>query len=150
MALPMAGAGETLLAHLRRGLFCPECRSQRVLVILVGIVLMSLGDLYMTLEYLLHFGMLESNPLARAIIQHGSPWVLGAWKLCTLILAVGILVFARRRVSAELGALFCCGVMAWLTVRWIHYSDQVGEATRYQQALVEFDEGRWVTLAPGE
>jgi len=119
------------------------------LIILVGVVLMSLGDLYMTLQYLLHFGMLESNPLARAMISHGSPWLLAAWKLCTLMLAVGILVFARRRLSAELGTIFCCGVMAWLTVRWINYSDQMAETTRDQQTLVNFDEGRWVTLAPG-
>lgn len=145
----MAGTGESLLAHLRKGLFCPSCRSQRVLIILVGVVLMSLGDLYMTLQYLLHFGMLESNPLARAMIHHGSPWVLAAWKLCTLMLAVGILVFARRRLSAELGTLFCCGVMAWLTVRWIDYSDQMAETARDSQTLVNFDEGRWVTLAPG-
>lgn len=149
MPLPMAGMGATVLDHMRKGLLCPCCRSRRVLVILAGVVLMSLGDLYMTLQYLLHFGLLESNPMARAIIQHGSPWILAAWKLCTLILAVGILAFARRRLSAELGTLFCCGVMAWLTVRWIHYSDQVSSTTRDAQALLHTDESRWVTLAPG-
>lgn len=145
----MEGVGETIRAHVFRGIFCPCCRSRRVLVILAGVALMSLGDLYMTLQYLLQFGMLEANPLARGMIQHGSPWLLGAWKLSTLVLAIGLLAFARRRISAELGALFCCGVMAWLTLRWINYSDQVSKVTHDTQSLVNHDEGRWVTLAPG-
>lgn len=145
----MAGRGASIRAHLVNGLFCPRCRSKRVIVILTGVVLMSLGDLYMTLQYVMHFGLLEANPFARAMMQYGSPTVLVAWKLCTLILAAGILLYARRRLSAELGVLFCCGVMTWLTVRWMDYMEQMAHMPRETQALVQQDDSKWVTLVPG-
>jgi hypothetical protein len=119
------------------------------MVILTGVILMSLGDLYMTLQYVMHFGLLEANPMARALMQYGSPTALIAWKLCTLILAAGILFYARRRLSAELGVLFCCGVMTWLTVRWMDYMEQMAHVSRETQALVQQDESKWVTLVPG-
>ncbi len=143
----MAGKGETFRSGPLRGLWCPHCRSKRVTILLVGIILMSLGDLYMTLQYLLHSGLLEANPIARSIMMHGSPTGLILWKLCTLVLASGILFWARRKWSAEVGALFCCCVMTWLTVRWIEYSDQVLRFNKEATALVQADDLRWVTLS---
>jgi hypothetical protein len=134
---------------LFEGLFCPRCRAKRVTALLVGVILMSLGDLYMTLQYVMHYGLLEANPFARAMMDYGSPSLLVAWKLFTLLLTSGILFFARRRLSAELGAIFCCGVLTWLTVRWLDYSDQMAHMPRESQALVTQDESRWVTLVPG-
>jgi uncharacterized membrane protein YczE len=129
-------------------LLCPRCRAKRVIALLVGIVLMSLGDLYMTLQHLTHIGMLEDNPLALAIMQYGSSWGLAAWKLCTIALAAGILLYARRRASAEAGALFCCIVMTWLTSRWVDYSDHLTSITRDAPELVRGDDDRWVSLPP--
>lgn len=142
----MAGTGSTSNLGFWRALWCPRCRSKRVLLLLSAVVLMSLGDLYMTLQYLLHSGLLEANPLARSIMQYGSPAGLIAWKLCTLILASGILIWARRKLSAELGVLFCCGVMTWLTVRWLEYSDQVSRFTHEAATMAAADDSRWVTL----
>ncbi len=127
-------------------LVCPRCRATRVMILLVGVVLMSLGDLYMTLEHLTQSGMPEANPLAHAIIQYGSRTGLIVWKLATIVLAAGILFYARRRVSAELGALFCCGVMAWLTVRWLDYNTHVSEIVRDAHELVTDEQSQWVSL----
>jgi hypothetical protein len=131
-----------------QALFCPRCRSKRVIALLFGVVLMSLGDLYMTLQHLTQIGMLEDNPLAHAIMQYGSSWGLAAWKLCTVILAAGILFGARRRFSAELGALFCCVVLTWLMVRWVDYSDHLTSITRDAPELVQRDDARWVSMPP--
>ena len=127
-------------------LTCPRCRSKRVIILLFAVVLMSLGDLYMTLEHLTQFGMPEANPFAHAIIQYGSRTGLIAWKLATVLLAVGILFFARRRWSAEAGAFFCCAVMTWLTVRWLDYSTHITHIGRDADALVSAEDSIWISL----
>jgi hypothetical protein len=129
--------------------FAPALRPYRVTGLLAGVVLLSVGDLYMTLLHLTTFGMLEANPLARGIMAHGSPAMLAAWKTATVGLAVGILFWARRRATAEVAAVFCCLVLAWLTLRWVAYSDTVSAMTPELQALVTGEEPRFVTMAPG-
>ena len=133
---------------LAGALWCPRCRSKRVVVLVIGVVLMSLGDLYMTLQHLTQFGMLEENPLAHAIMQYGSSNGLIAWKLSTILVAAGILLWARRRFAAEAGALFCCCVMTWLTVRWIDYSQHLTSITRDADEMVMTDDHRWISLPP--
>jgi hypothetical protein len=128
------------LRSFRTGLIralSPECRATRVTALLIGIVLLSLGDLYMTLLHLVNFGMLEQNPLV-------------VWKLITVGLAVGILFWARRRPAAELAALFCCGVLTWLTLRWSSYSEQMADLTHGLTSMTQEDEPHWVTMAPGD
>ena len=137
---------ETPRAGVWMALTCPASRSRRVVVLLAAIILMSLGDLYMTLEHLTQIGMPEANPLAHAIIQYGSRSVLIAWKLATVILAVGILFYARRRWSAEAAALFCCGVLTWLSARWLDYSEHMLKVDTGLCPLVLGDDHRWVTI----
>ena len=127
-----------------------RCRHYRMYGLLTGVVLLSAGDLYMTLLHLTNFGLLEANPLARGIMAHGTPAELIAWKFCTVGLAVGILFFARRKPSAEVAAILCCGVLTWLTLRWVAYSDEISRATGEIQGMVHTtEEPRFVTLAPG-
>lgn len=123
-------------------------RPARVLALLIAVVLLSLGDLYMTLVHLLNFGMLEGNPLARAIMERGSPTALVAWKLLTVGFAVAVLFAARRRWAAEAGALFCCVVLTWLTFQWAGYSEQISRLTRELNLLAAQDEPRWVSMVP--
>lgn len=139
---------ETGPTGVLRALSCPRCRSRRVIILLCGIVLMSLGDLYMTLEHLTHVGMPEANPFAHAIIQYGSRTGLIVWKLATVLLATGILFYARRRWSAEAAAVFSCAVMTWLTVRWLDYSTHIGQLSRQGQELVSAEDSIWVSLPP--
>ena len=82
--------------------FGPGYRPVRVTLLLCGVVLLSLADLYMTLVHLMSFGMIEANPLARGIMAYGSPAALVVWKLVTVLTAVGILFYARRKASAKL------------------------------------------------
>jgi hypothetical protein len=128
-------------------LLAPGYRASRVGTLLCGIVLLSLADLYMTLVHLLNFGMLEANPVARSIMQYGSPAALIIWKLITVGMAVGILFFARHRRLAEWAALFCCGVLVWLTGRWVVYNMQVGHWTADMHAIAGVNPPGWVTMA---
>lgn len=128
--------------------FGARYRPTRVSTLLAGVVILSLGDLYMTLVHLLNFGMFEGNPVARGIMAHGSPAMLIIWKLVTVGFAVAVMFWARRRISAEAGALFCCLVLTWLTLQWAHYSDQVANLTNELHAMDNESEVRWVTMAP--
>ncbi len=125
-----------------------QYRPCRVIALLAAVILFSLADLYMTLVHLLHFGMLEANPVARAIMDLGSPAALIIWKLITVGVAVGILFWARRRWTAEWAAAFCCFVMIWLTGRWAIYNLQAPAMTPALQAVSAAQEPGWVTMVP--
>ena len=94
--------------------------------------------------------MAEGNPLARGIMAYNSPQALVAWKLATVGLGVGILFYARRRLAAELAAVFCCAVLMWLTLRWNSYNDQVSSLTRELNMVAQSPAGDapWVTIHP--
>jgi len=125
-------------------------RPRRVVALLAGVVMLSLGDLYMTLVHLLNFGMLEGNPVARAIMEHGSPAALVIWKLVTVGFAVAVLFWARKRWLAEAGALFCCCVLTWLTFHWVGYSEQISQITHELHVLAATqDDPKFVTMVPG-
>jgi uncharacterized protein DUF5658 len=134
-----------------RGLWGPMHRPRRVLGLLFAVVILSLADLYMTLVHLLHFGLLEGNPIARNIMEHGSPAALILWKCVTVGLAVGIMAWARKRWAAEAGAAFCCLVLTWLTVQWVAYNDQISRLTPELQTLATttHNGSDWVSMVPG-
>jgi hypothetical protein len=123
-------------------------RPFRVIALLIVVVLLSLSDLYMTLLHLLHFGMLEVNPVARRIMEYGSPAALILWKLITVGIAAGILFWARRRATAEWAAAFCCLVLAALTAQWILYNLQVSDSTGDLHAAAKQGVAQWVTMVP--
>jgi hypothetical protein len=134
----------------RRGIaafFTPGYRPVRVTVLLCAVVVLSLADLYMTLVHLMSFGMIEANPLARGIMAFGSPAALIIWKLVTVMMAAGILFYARKRRVAEVGAVFCCCVLTWLTGRWIAYNAQVGRWTGEMHSLAGVNAPDWVTMS---
>ena len=117
-----------------------------MVLLLIAIVLMSLGDLYMTLMHLTNVGLMEENPLARGIIRLQSAPLLAIWKILSIALGAGILFVARRRLLAEVACWFCLLVMTWLTVRWIDYSHQLSTLTPYLAGMTD-DEGlSWVSL----
>lgn len=120
-------------------------RALRVTLLLVAVALMSLGDLYMTMTHLTGVGMMEDNPLARAIMSYNSPGLLAAWKLASVTLALSILFWARRTRHGEWAAWFCAGVLAWLTVRWVRYSDDLASLTPAIAQIAETDH-RWMAI----
>lgn len=107
-------------------------RDVRVAALLVAIACMSLGDLYMTMMFLTHGGMAESNPIARAVMLHNSPAMLAIWKLATVALSVGILFYVRRRSIGEAAAWAGCAVMTLLTLHWINY---INETAAYAEVI---------------
>lgn len=110
--------------HRRAARLVLHRRDIRVIALAVAIVAMSIGDLSMTLTFLTHGGMIESNPIARAVMNHNSPALLTLWKSCSVGLAVGILLYARRHRSAEIAAWIGLLAMTCLMVHWIRYIDQ--------------------------
>jgi hypothetical protein len=139
--MPHALTREPVLQRpdLVRELTCPDQRAKRVIMLLLAIVLMSLGDLYMTLVHVLGPGLLEGNPLARAVIAHQPPAMLVLFKLGTVALAGYILFHARRSAYGELATWFCFIVLTWLTIRWHVYSDQIHYVAAYLAAAPEAD-----------
>lgn len=110
-------------APARPGLLTSVCaafsqRAFRVVLLGVAIAAMSSVDLYLTLLYVTHTGMNEMNPLARAMMQYQSPFVLAVWKALTVAVSVGILLLIRKQRSAELGAWAGCLVLGWLMLHW--------------------------------
>src|SRR6266478_4968970 len=78
---PMNVAAGTRRFACGRGSAAAKGRSCRVIALLVAVVLMSLGDLHITLTYLTSVGMSEGNPLARWVMGYNNPGLLVAWKL---------------------------------------------------------------------
>jgi len=114
---------------------------------LLAIVALSLADLVMTLEHMTGPGMYESNPLARLVLQSGSPSTLAMFKTLTLLLGVWLLWRTRRSVAAEIGAALCVVVLTWLMFRWQGYSEQMALLTP-RLAEIHLDaNGTWVAVA---
>ncbi len=120
-------------------------------MLVFAIVVLSIADLYLTLTFLLSTGMVEANPVARLVIEQGSPWVLGVWKLALVLLPAAIfLCFSKRKLS-EAGAWVCFLALGALAVQWKVYTDRVHEMTPYISILyqdghgVERPEG-WVCM----
>lgn len=144
----MAGVVSSLVISLTRHPAASH-RPLRVTCLLVAIVVLSVGDLWMTLEHLRSVGMMEGNPIARLLIVHGTPLGLIGWKLASTGLAVFLLYVARRRAAGEVGAVVCCCILTWLTQRWVAYSDHVKHLTRDIPAIVEVGGDKWVSLTDG-
>jgi hypothetical protein len=136
------------IARLCRSALAPAARPARVAALLVAVIAMSLADLYMTLAHLLHFGMIEANPLARRIMETGTPAEIIIWKLTTVLVAVGILFAFRRRRAAEIGALVCFIALGWLTAHWLTYNESISALTAELHALAAVNDTGFVTMAP--
>ncbi|MAE59991.1 MAG: hypothetical protein CMJ49_01395 [Planctomycetaceae bacterium] len=100
-------------------------RPFRVAVLLIGMVLFGLGDLYATLMHSLYVGMHETNPIGAYLIAEQSIWGLILFKLGTLGLSAGLLLKVRHHLSAELACWALLVVMILVTVYWHAYNHQV-------------------------
>jgi hypothetical protein len=100
-------------------------RSFRVKTLVSMIAVMSFADLYLTLLYVTNTGMIEVNPVARAMMEYRSTGILVIWKAATVALSLGILLFIRKKRSAEVGAWIGCLVLGWLMVHWVGFINVV-------------------------
>ncbi len=119
-------------------------RSSRVLMLTLAILTMSIADLHLTLLHLHSAGMIEGNPLARAVMDLNCSWVLGAWKMMLVGTTCLILCSTRNTRSAEIAAWVSVLIMTWLMLQWWAYADQVGLLTPALGAVAEGKVPNWV------
>ncbi|MEQ8844185.1 MAG: DUF5658 family protein [Phycisphaerales bacterium] len=131
---------------LHQQLTNPDCRARRVNLFLGAIAFLSLADLAMTLDHMVGPGMYESNPLARLILQWGSPASLAMFKCMTLLLGSWLLWRTRKSLASEIGAIVCMVVLTWLMVRWGHYSAQMAELTPHLAEIQTYHNDTWVAI----
>jgi hypothetical protein len=124
-------------------------RPLRVAMLVAAVAVLSLVDLVLTLTFILEIGLIEDNPIARALLGWGGPAMLVVWKVITAGFATTVLFWARRHAIAEVAAIFGAIVMIWLTARWVQYietSAQLSSAVHEMEAL---GQGGWVTHDKG-
>lgn len=145
---PSPGSSPAMM-RLRRALGIDDLtrsRGERTLIVLIGVALLSLGDLYMTLTFATSVGMIEGNPIARAVMALNCPILLIWWKAVMLVVTIALLVACRKRRVGELGAWLCLFILLWLTVRWGHYSDAMPELTQHLPKIAMMEAERWVLI----
>lgn len=125
-------------------------RPSRVAFLIIAILLASLTDLAITLEFITTVGMAEANPIARAVIGAGSVPLLVGFKLVMSLSACAVFWIARTRPSGELGAWVGALVMAWLMVRWDAYIDHSHVFTAGLHGEQQVLDSRWVVMVPAE
>jgi len=121
-------------------------RSFRIALLTAALLAMSVVDLYITLLYLDAFGLAEENPLARAVMSHGSTGLLAGWKFLTVLPTLLILIRYRHRVSAELLGWVATAILLGVTLRWSEYADQTDLLMISMPALESGVDHRWVTV----
>ncbi len=124
-------------------------RPARVFYLVVAAWLMGLADLSITMTYLMSVGMWEGNPVARFVIGLGSPTLVVAFKLCTMLVTSWIVLAHRRRWQAEAVAWLSVVVLGALTAHWLNYI-AYAEAMPDILTTVSLDPsyaaGTWVSL----
>ncbi|MHC4081417.1 MAG: DUF5658 family protein [Planctomycetota bacterium] len=121
-------------------------RSRRVILLIVGIILLSLGDLLITITYLQSTGMLEANPIAGYIIRlTGSVSILAVYKALTVGICVGLLYRLRRLVEGEVAAWCAVAILAFMSFQWFHYARQF-DATDLELARSAVLGEEWLLL----
>jgi hypothetical protein len=128
--------------------FSAEGRARRVTILLVATALMCLGDLALTLTYVTSMGMVENNPIARAVMEHNSPGFVVVWKLATMAIGLGILFWARRTKGAEVATWLCFLIMCALCVHWLGFAMAVSNLSPEYAAMAALDDPRWVSMTP--
>lgn len=120
----------------------------RVTLLLAATMLVCFFDLALTLTFVTSTGMAEANPLARIVMEHGSPAFVVVWKLATMAVGLGILFWARKSKGAEIGAWGVLAVMIVLSVHWLAFAGEVSEMDSDYGRLSEADDPRWISITP--
>jgi len=123
-------------------------RPRRVALLAIAMILMGLADLQLTLTYMGSAGMLELNPLARAMIDLGGAPQLIRFKLLTIAVSAGLLYLLRRHSIAERCAWLSCAALLGLTAHWVRYNAHATSPEGAGAILAQVDLGdhRWVVI----
>ncbi len=101
-------------------------RSRRVMALLGAVVLLSLGDLLVTLAYLKSVGLMEANPIAVYLIESTqSAWVLACFKGLTVGFCATVLFCLRRHREGEIGAWCAAAILVFTALQWHQYAQSV-------------------------
>jgi len=150
---PMAGGAaiEAVMIPRARGSAARQepspaiaARGRRVTLLVFAMALMGLADLGLTLTYMSTVGMLEANPIARAMIDVGGPRQLVMFKLFTIALSGGILYLLRRHRAAEVCAWLSCAGLLLLCVHWTSYNASLAAAGASIDLGILATDARWV------
>jgi hypothetical protein len=123
-----------------------KARAERVVMLLVATLLMSLGDLYMTLTMVTSVGMLEANPFSRLVMEQNSPALVVLWRMGTLIFGLAILAYFRRLARAELASWVCFFALLALTLYWIQYIEALAIITPGYESLAQGGDPEFVIM----
>lgn len=93
-------------------------RSTRVWALSIAIYALSMLDLYLTLLYVRPGYFAELNPVGVWAMGYGTSALILV-KVAMTLLALAILISARRRLDSEIASWLCLGVMLALTVHWV-------------------------------
>jgi hypothetical protein len=121
-------------------------RARRVTLLVVTTALLGLFDLMHTLSYMGGAGMMELNPVARAMIDLGGARQLILFKMFTIATSCGILYILRRYRQAEICAWISLAALAMLAAHWINYNGHVVEVAAFADATAFASDPRWVAL----
>lgn len=124
-------------------------RRFRLTLLIAAIMIMSIVDLFCTLTYMRTVGMIELNPLARAMISIGQTRQLVMFKAFTVTLACGTIFLLRRHGRAEIAAWTAAAALACLMLHWFHYNSLISTITNDVTVLAMGggDTGNWVRLS---
>jgi hypothetical protein len=119
-------------------------RARRVTLLVLGIIVLSLGDLAVTLAYLRANWMMEANPIAAYIIRTTqSPWALAAFKCCTVAICATLLYRMRHFRSGEVAAWCGMAVLTVMSIMWRSYADHLQDAEVFlAQTATTYQDGR--------
>lgn len=124
-------------------------RMRRLGLAMIALTLMGLADLYCTLAYMTTSGMIELNPVARAMVSIGDAPQLILFKIFTMTLSCGALFLARDHRRAEPAAWVCTAVMLVLTLHWTSFNKSAPGFTNEFSILAmshgEYEPG-WVKI----
>ncbi len=122
-----------------------QARSRRVTLLVLATIVMGVADLVFTLTYMQSVGLIETNPIARSMINLGGADQLIRYKLFTIALSAGILYLLRTHRAAERCAWLCALTLAALSAHWLEYNSLVLHEPAFANpaAAAAFDD-RWV------
>lgn len=124
----------------------PEARCIRVGSLLLATLIMSIGDLYMTLTLATSVGMLEANPFSRAVMAQDSPALVILWRMGTVLFGLGILYYFRRLARAEIGAWICFIALLTLTIYWTQYIEAINSLGPVYGSLAMTSDPQWIQM----
>jgi len=108
--------------HLR---LAGKARARRVLLLIGLVIMLSIGDLHVTIIYLQSIGMHEMNPLAALVIQQGNIPGLIFFKGGSVMASISLILLLRHRWQGEFAAWTAALILCGLTLYWFTYSDYV-------------------------